>query len=92
MKKFDSQLLMILCEECGEVIQGVSKGVRFGFDNKHNSDLTNAEKVGYEMADLVAVYEMLVERGMMPEISDELKVAKKEKVQRLFDNYSKDVK
>lgn len=89
MDKFEQQLLMILCEECGEVIQAISKGVRFGFDSKFKSDATNAEKVAFEMSDLIAVYEMLVERGILLETSELLKAKKKEKVVEMFNKFSK---
>ena len=60
MNKLETNLLYILGEECSEVVQAISKANRFGFDTKFESDITNAEKISYEMADLVAVYEMLV--------------------------------
>ena len=56
----ESYLLSTLGEECAEVIQAISKANRFGFESKFESNLTNAEKISYEVADLVAVYEMIV--------------------------------
>jgi len=90
-KDLRKDLLFILCEECGEVVQGISKCERFGYENRHRSDFTNAEKVGLEMADLIAVYEMLVDEGVFPKVEDDVmreRIAnKKEKVLRLFKDF-----
>jgi len=81
-------LLYILGEECSEVVQAISKANRFGFDTKFESDLTNAEKISYEIADLVAVYEMLVEHNIIPKYDDKLKQLKKDKVINLYKEFT----
>lgn len=54
-------LLFILAEECAEVTQVASKAARFGMkDGYPDQDETNAQRLAYEMADLIAVYQMLV--------------------------------
>lgn len=83
----DSYLLSTLGEECAEVIQAISKANRFGFESKFESNLTNAEKISYEIADLVAVYEMIVELGIVPGLDDDLIKEKKEKVVRLYKEF-----
>lgn len=89
MDKLEMNLLYILGEECSEVVQAISKSNRFGFDTKFESDLTNAEKIAYEIADLVAVYEMLVDHNIVPKYDDKLKQLKKDKVINLFKEFTK---
>jgi|TARA_B100001094_G_C18071269_1_gene740141 NTP pyrophosphatase (non-canonical NTP hydrolase) len=88
MKELEMNLLYILGEECSEVVQAISKANRFGFDTKFESNLTNAEKISYEMADLVAVYEMLVEHNIIPKYDDKLKQLKKDKVINLYKEFT----
>lgn len=88
MKELEMNLLYILGEECSEVVQAISKANRFGFDTKFESDLTNAEKISYEIADLVAVYEMLVEHNIIPKYDDKLKQLKKDKVIHLYKEFT----
>ena len=92
MNKLEMNLLYILGDECSEVVQAISKANRFGFDTKFESDITNAEKISYEMADLVAVYEMLVEHNIVPKYDDKLKQLKKDKVINLFKEFTKEKK
>jgi NTP pyrophosphatase (non-canonical NTP hydrolase) len=88
MKELEMNLLYILGEECSEVVQAISKANRFGFDTKFESNLTNAEKISYEMADLVSVYEMLVEHNIIPKYDDKLKQLKKDKVINLYKEFT----
>tara|TARA_B100001059_G_C17385568_1_gene356535 strand:- start:162 stop:446 length:285 start_codon:yes stop_codon:yes gene_type:complete len=88
MKELEMNLLYILGEECSEVVQAISKANRFGFDTKFESDLTNAEKISYEIADLVAVYEMLVEHNIIPKYDNKLKQLKKDKVINLYKEFT----
>lgn len=83
----ESYLLSTLGEECAEVVQAISKANRFGFESKFESDLTNAEKISYEVADLIAVYEMIVELGIVPGLDDKLIKEKKEKVIKLYKEF-----
>lgn len=60
-------LLTCLAEECAEVQQAVAKALRFGLtDGYPNTDRTNAGDIARELADLVAVAEMLEESGAVP--------------------------
>ncbi len=88
MDKLEMNLLWLLGEECSEVVQAISKANRFGFDTKFESNLTNAEKISYEIADLVAVYEMLVEHNIIPKYDDKLKQLKKDKVINLYKEFT----
>lgn len=88
MDKLEMNLLYILGEECSEVVQAISKANRFGFDTKFESNLTNAEKISYEIADLVAVYEMLVDHNIIPKYDDKLKQLKKDKVINLYKEFT----
>jgi NTP pyrophosphatase (non-canonical NTP hydrolase) len=86
----ESYLLSTLGEECAEVVQAISKANRFGFESKFESNLTNAEKISYEIADLVAVYEMIVDLGIVPGLDDRLIKEKKEKVIKLYKQFGND--
>ena len=59
-------LLTCLAEECAEVQQAISKALRFGLhDGYPNAATTNAEAIGREFVDVVAVMEMLVDCGVI---------------------------
>lgn len=79
-------LLTILGEECAEVAQRVSKALRFGpTEIQPGQPLTNMERVGQELADLIAVYDMLIidQVATPPELRD-LVPAKKAKVEKFL--------
>ncbi|HEY1187148.1 MAG TPA: hypothetical protein VGE74_05790 [Gemmata sp.] len=80
-------LLTILSEECAEVAQRVSKALRFGLaEVQPGQGLTNTERVEYELSDLFAVVEMLVEERVIadPTVSDFAKRLKKAKVEKFL--------
>lgn len=55
--------LIILAEECGEVVQAVAKIFRFGADEKNPAEpegLTNREKLELEVADVASAVKALV--------------------------------
>lgn len=82
-------LLTCLMEECSEVIKNTSKCLRFGLDDADpfkNQPVSNAKTVALELTDLVAVAQMLVERGVIPpyERLDGI-MQKKAKVMKMMD-------
>ena len=77
------ETMMILQEECAEVIQIISKIYRFGFDSRWPDETSpnNREKMTEEIGDLLAMVDILVENCI---ISDtELNKARKNKKQKL---------
>jgi uncharacterized protein (UPF0261 family) len=58
-------LLICLSEECAEVSQRISKALRFGLQEvQPEQSLTNAERIGLELFDLIATVELLEEMGV----------------------------
>lgn len=59
-------LLVSLAEECAEVQQATSKLLRFGPNDRYPNDTakTTLDKLQDEMVDLIALVEMLEERGV----------------------------
>ena len=54
------ELLVLLIEECGEVIQAATKCLRFGWDVDHGVDYgNNRDQLAKEMGELVAVRDEL---------------------------------
>ena len=83
MNKTD-EIMFILQEECAEVIQAISKCLRFGIDNyKPGKPKTNREHLAEEIGDLIAMIELCYEN----DIVDPLQV--KEAQHRKFDKLKK---
>jgi len=59
------ETLIILQEECAEVIQSASKIYRFGLDNKHKSGSTQRANLEMEIGDMMALVDILVEQGIV---------------------------
>jgi hypothetical protein len=65
---YEAELLIILAEECAEVIQVVSKILRFGAgDTDPNIDdgPTNDRHLSYEVGDIYAVVQLLLRAGII---------------------------
>jgi len=61
-------LLACLAEECAEVAQRVSKALRFGLREVEPGQASdNADRIADELADLIAVGEILVQEGIIPD-------------------------
>ena len=78
-------LLILAMEECSEVIQALSKSIRFGSKSHHpnRKDTTNADRVMTEYYELSAIIEKLQDKGELPRFSnDKIKYIKKDKIQR----------
>ena len=63
----EKEILNILLEECAEVIQAVSKILRFGFDSCHPSNLeyTNREHLTEELGDLYCIMNLLSQKTIV---------------------------
>ena len=60
------ETLLILQEECAEVTQAVSKCFRFGLGNfKPGKSATNVEHLETEIGDVLAMIDILVEKGIV---------------------------
>jgi len=60
------ELLIILQEECAEVIQAVSKCRRFGIDNSYSKGTcSQRENLTTEIGDLQCMIDMCIERGIV---------------------------
>lgn len=80
-------LLVTIMEEAGELIQDISKVLRFGLTCHHPTDATkqtNEQRMLTEYYQLIAVMEMLFESGairsMAPEDIEVIKNLKKQRV------------
>lgn len=85
-------LLATTAEEGAEVIQAATKAIRFGLQNHHpdRPEATNEAELLTEVYQLVAVVEMLQERGLVKtlpaEVIEGIKATKKEKVSFYMQN------
>jgi hypothetical protein len=87
-------LLWILAEECAEVAQRASKAARFGVGEiQPGQPLTNGQRIEYELHDLIAVTEMLLNEGVLPPAQASERclqvIAKKTKIEK-FLRYSEE--
>ena len=71
-------------EECAEVIQAVTKGNRFGYDFiKPGTTKTNREHLEEEIGDVLAMIDILLERGFINEEAlEKATLAKIEKLKK----------
>lgn len=64
----DRELMVILAEECAEVIQRVSKALRFGVDEiQPGQPHTNGQRLGSEIGQLSHMVDLCVARGLICE-------------------------
>ena len=62
----EEHLLTCLSEECGEIIQSVSKALRFGLDDSYpEKAITNRQEIFTEFVDLMGVMEYLIREGVI---------------------------
>ena len=80
------ELLVVLAEEAAEVIQRVCKALRFGVaEIQPGQKLSNGERIFEEVADFIAVFNMLTDENIIPYddyVMKLLKDLKREKVER----------
>ena len=66
MNDKNRETLVILQEECAEVIVEVSKVRRFGLDSIHYKDnVTHNEKLEIEVGDVLAMVDILLDQGIL---------------------------
>jgi NTP pyrophosphatase (non-canonical NTP hydrolase) len=81
MNELNREALIILQEECAEVIQAVSKCYRFGLDNSHKSGATQRANLEMEVGDMLALVDILIEQGIVD--LNNLNAAKVNKIEKL---------
>jgi NTP pyrophosphatase (non-canonical NTP hydrolase) len=81
MNEKNREALIILQEECAEVIQAVSKCYRFGLDNAHKSGATQRANLEMEVGDMLALVDILIEQGVINQSN--LDTAKLNKIEKL---------
>ncbi len=83
MNEQTKEILIILQEECAEVIVEISKIMRFGPDQcKPNSDETNIQHLQKELGDLMAMIELITDQKIGV-TTQGLKAAKLKKFEKL---------
>lgn len=87
LNKTDQETLIILQEECSEVIQSVSKIFRFGLhDPKPNQNMTNLDYLETELGDVLCLIDILISNGVVNAKNiDDAAGRKKEKL-KVFSN------
>ena len=79
-----NEALYIIQEECGEVIQAISKILRFGWEAVNpviESDQTNKEHLEEELGDLLAMVDIVISRyNLSDESIDSARLNKTEKL------------
>ena len=76
-----NETLVILQEECAEVIQEVSKCFRFGIDAMHKDGMVHRSKLEMEIGDMLAMVDILLDQGVITQKN--LVLAKQNKVNKL---------
>lgn len=83
-------LLSCLIEECAEVIQRATKAQRFGLrEIQPEQDLTNEQRLAYELSDLIGTVDLLKEQGVRLAFSGDAIERKQAKVRKYMD-YSRE--
>lgn len=83
MNEDTKEILIILQEECAEVIVEISKCFRFGPDQMMQGvDVTNIQRLEKELGDLLAMVELLVDKNVGVS-TDGLEIARLAKFEKL---------
>jgi NTP pyrophosphatase (non-canonical NTP hydrolase) len=87
----EEHLLVILSEECAEVIHAVSKALRFGLNDCHPATfITNKENIEKELNDLGGIIELLRSEYILDISDPTLRFQKIERIEQYL-QYSKKV-
>ena len=85
------ELLVILQEECAEVIQAVSKCRRFGIDNMYTKGSgTQRENLTKELGDLQCMIDLCIEHGVVEKADVDAAVLNKQGKLKEFSNLYRD--
>lgn len=76
------ELLIILVEECGEVVQAATKCLRFGWDRDQPGYGVNHEVLAQEIGDLLGMVDALPLNMEIRDQARKIKRAKAERVKR----------
>lgn len=83
MNEDTREILIILQEECAEVIVEISKCFRFGPDQMmQGMEVTNIQRLQKELGDLTAMVELLVDNNVGVS-TDGIDIAKQQKFEKL---------
>lgn len=75
-----NEILDIMQEECGEVVQMISKCRRFGLDNKYGDNAeTNRARLTEEVGDIMCMIQLMQEAGIV-DIAEVMFAAGKKRV------------
>jgi len=79
------ELLVILQEECAEVIQSASKCRRFGIDNMYSKGTgTQRENLTKELGDLQCMIDLCIERGIVEKSAVDLAILNKQEKLKIY--------
>lgn len=85
----EEMLLIMVAEECAEIVQAATKSLRFGLDDYYKENPTNREKLIVEFNDLITLIEILKEEDIITIYSsDKLMERKRERIKKYLE-YSK---
>ena len=85
------ELLVILQEECAEVIQSASKCRRFGIDNMYTKGSgTQRENLTKELGDLQCMIDLCIEQGVVEKADVDAAVLNKQEKLKEFSNLYRD--
>jgi hypothetical protein len=83
MKTKVNEALIILQEECAEVIQEVSKCFRFGINDLNKDGVKHSVVLEKEVADMLCMVDILIEQGILdPGRLDAGKIEKQTKLKK----------
>lgn len=76
------EIMLILNEECAEIIVEICKCKRFGLHSKNlDEKLTHIEKLAKELGDMLAMVDLLLDQKLFTR--DQLDQYKQEKIEKL---------
>lgn len=69
LTKHEREILVILMEECAEVIQAASKLMRFGKENRPDNGVSNIDTLSAEYGDLCVMAGMAEDAGLIRKLA-----------------------